>query len=162
MRNRGRDTMSTGIGAEAAQKVRQMRDTDTTQSAQREQDQRIFDSKCIPFFEEVTALLKESIASFNSELGLEGDNALTFISHPGLIELGKRTYPTLLRKVVHLQPSEEVIVRTDTSIPYRVGTKQEKWRFAVEHGELLLNRKNVIECAAAVFEGIAEAFHQAR
>jgi hypothetical protein len=131
---------------------------DAVRIAQCDRDLRILESECVPFFEAVTALLKEGVASFNIDLGLEGRGALTFVSHPSLIELGKGTNPTLLRKVMHLQPSREVIVRTDTSVHYRVGTKQEKWRFTVEHGELLLNGMNVLESAEALFDGVAEAF----
>ncbi|MGB9408614.1 MAG: hypothetical protein WCA89_13840 [Terracidiphilus sp.] len=150
--------MSAGIGAETAHKVKKMWEAEAVWTAQRDRDERVLSSECVPFFEAVAILLKENVASFNFELGLEGNNELTFVSHPGLIELGKRTNPTLLRKVVHLQPSQEVIIRTDTSIYYRVGVKQEKWRFNVEHGELLLNGRNVLECADALFDGIAESF----
>jgi hypothetical protein len=150
--------MGAGIGAEAAERVRKMREEDATRIAQLDRDDRIFNAESIPFFEAVASLLRENAVSFNADLNLEGKNALTFVFHPGLIELGKQTNPTLLRRAVHLQPNHEVMVRTETLIHYRVGTKQEKWRFAVEHGELLLNGMSVLECATALFEGIAEAF----
>lgn len=150
--------MSAGIGAEAAERVRQMRKADSDRSAQQDRDERILKSECVPFFEAVTTMLKESADSFNLELGLEGREALTFVSHPGLIELGKKTNPTLLRKIVHFHPGKEVTIRTEASTHYRVGLKHEKWRFTVEHGELVLNGNNVLECADAMFNGVAEAF----
>jgi hypothetical protein len=150
--------MSAGIGSKTAQKVRQMWEADAAQVARQNRDERILSTECVPFFEAVASLVKENAASFNLELGLEDREALTFVSSSGLIEIGKKSSPTLLRKVVHFQANREVIVRTETLVHYRVGTKQEKWRFAVERGELLLNGRNVLECADALFEGIAEAF----
>jgi hypothetical protein len=150
--------MSAGIGAEAAQRVRKMQESVAAKAAQFDRDEAILKSECVPFFEAVSAVLKESATRFNAELNLEGRYALTFVSHPSLIELGKKTSPTLLRKVVHFHAGREVSIHTDVSDHYRVGLKQEKWRFTVERGELLLNGMNVLESAAALFEGIPEMF----
>jgi hypothetical protein len=148
--------MSTG--AKLAQEVLRLRSADAERAAARQREERVLATECVPFFEAITSLLRENVTTFNLELSLVGKDALTFVSSAGLIEIGKKSNPFLLRRAVHLQANQEVVVRTETSIHYRIGTKQERWRFTVEHEELLLNGKNVIECADALFEGVADAF----
>ena len=131
---------------------------DADRLAQQDRDERILRTDPVYFFEAMTKVVGENSASFNSNLELTGDYALSFAFTSSMIQLGKRASPLFLRKVIHSQASREVLVRTETINNYRHGVKEEKWRFTVEHGELLLDGKNVLECSEALFDGIAEVF----
>jgi hypothetical protein len=103
--------------------------------------------------------LEETAKSFNLTMGLSGDDALTFLHIGGQIELGKRHRPFLRRKIVFDQSAGKVTIRTDTtSRMYQPAGKDEVWKFDIVSGELTLNRKNLIECAEALFAEVADAF----
>ena len=67
--------------------------------------------------------------------------------------------PVFIRKVILRQASKEVIVRTTIIRRHPPQEITEKtWRFSVEHGDLVLDGKNVIECADALLQGAEKAF----
>jgi hypothetical protein len=153
--------MGANTGNLEAQRVLRLRNADADRIAQLERDERILRTDPVCFFEAVAKVVGENSTSFNSDLGLVGDYALSFLSINGQIQLCKKASPLFLRKAIHFQTSQEVLVRTETinsyRNSYRHGVKEEKWRFTVEQGVLLLNGRNVLECADALFDGIAEA-----
>jgi len=151
--------MSANIGELEAQRILQKRQNDAERIARQNREDRILRDEPPLFFEAMGKCVEENIKSFNLAMGLSGDEALTFVYSSGLIEIGKRQKPFLLKKVILLQSSGEVTVRTRTiSRTYQHGGSDETWRFDVEYGELTLNRKNLIECADALFAGVADAF----
>jgi hypothetical protein len=91
-------------------------------------------------------------------MGLSGEDAATFSNSGGTVQIGKRQNPFVLCKAIHLLPQREVIVRTETINNRRHGVKKEKWRFAVERGELVLEGRNPVGCADALLAEIADAF----
>jgi hypothetical protein len=149
--------MGANTGNLEAQRVLRLRNADADRIAQLERDERILRTDPVSFFEAIAKAVGEISTSFNSDLELVADHAVSFVSNNGLIQLCKRASPLFLRKATHFQTSREVLVRTETINNFRHGEKKEIWRFTVEHGALLLNGRNVLECADALFNGIAEA-----
>jgi hypothetical protein len=145
-------------GSLEAQKVLRLQRDDADRIAQQERDEGNLRTEPANFFEAITKSVGENSASFNSDLRLGGDYALTFVSSAGLIQLGKRANPFIFRKVIHFQAERKVVVRTETVTNRRHGVKEETWQFTVKHGELLLNGMNPLQCADALFSGLADAF----
>lgn len=151
--------MSANIGVLEAQRIMRERQGDADRLARQDRDDRILRTEPPVFFETMAACVGEYAKDFNGEIGVSGDDAMTFVSTTGLIELGKRRAPFLLRKVMLRQASNEVAIRTEKiSRTYRRELSEEIWRFDVECGELTLNGRNLIECAEALFAGVADAF----
>jgi hypothetical protein len=150
--------MSTNLGAQEAQRILSERNRDEARLTRQERDERILRTEPPDFFEAMAKCLEENVTSFNLEMSLSGEDELTFVYSSGMVQIGKRKNPFLLRKAIHLQMQREVTVRTETINHYRHGVKEEKWRFTVEHGELVLDGRNLLECADALFAGIADAF----
>lgn len=91
-------------------------------------------------------------------LGLEGDDAVTFVHSGSEIYVGKKGNPFLLRKIMHFARSNEVLVRTQILRGYQKDLTEQKWYFDIQRGELRLNYKNFIECADLLFKDIPDLF----
>jgi hypothetical protein len=146
-------------GAMEAQRIMRERRGDTDRLARQDRDDRILRTEPPVFFETMATCVGDNTKGFNQEIGLSGDDAMTFLYTSGMIQIGKRHAPFFLRKVMLRQASNEVVIRTEKlSRTYRREVSEEVWRFDVECGELTLNGKNLIECADALFAGIADSF----
>ncbi|MGA2049221.1 MAG: hypothetical protein ABSG96_16095, partial [Terracidiphilus sp.] len=110
-------------------------------------------------FESLTRLTKDNLDSLNAEMRLVGDHAFTFTPAGCEFSFGRKLTPIFIRKVMFRQASREVIVRTTIIRRHPPQEVVEKtWRFGVEHGDLILDGKNVAECANALLCGVEKAF----
>lgn len=150
--------MSTNLGAQEAQRIILERQRDADRIARQEREERTLQTEPPRFFEAMAGCLKDNAESFNQGLGVTGDDSLTFVYSSGLIQIGKRSNPFLLRKVMLRQAQSEVVVRTEIMNGYRRSVKEETWHFDIERGELRLEGKTVMECAESLFAGIPDAF----
>jgi hypothetical protein len=151
--------MSANIGVLEAQRIMRERQSDADRLARQDREDRILREEPPLFFDAMATYLGETAKSFNLTMGLSGDDAMTFLHTSGQIELGKRHRPFLRKKIVLDQFAGKVTIRTDTtSRMYRPAGKDETWNFDIVSGELALNRQNLIECAEALFAGVADAF----
>ena len=150
--------MSANLGELEAQRILRARQGDTERAAQQARDERILSSEQPRFFEAMADSLSETVQSFNRTMSLEGEDAVSF-SHSGTeIHVGKRGQPTLLRKIMHSERTNEVCIRTQLIERYRSTVQEEKWYFEVRRGELQLNYKNFVECADLLFKGIPDTY----
>jgi hypothetical protein len=145
-------------GALKAQEIKRGLVLDDERLSRRQVEDRILTSEPPLFFEFMLGRTKENIESFNSELGLVGDHAFTFTPSGCEFSFGRKLNPLLIRKVMFRHPSLEVIVRTTVVRGYIQKVTETTWRFTVEHGDLALDGKNVIDCADALMDGIEKVF----
>lgn len=150
--------MSANLGALEAERILRVRRGDADLATRQAREDRILQSEQPRFFDAMADDLAKTVESFNERLGLEGQDAVTF-NHSGTqVLVGKRAKPFFLRKVMHFERTNEVLVRTEIVNGYQKGVKEEKWYFEIQDGELRLDRKNFSQCADLLFDGIPDAF----
>jgi hypothetical protein len=151
--------MGADTGTLEALRIMRERERDADRVTAQVRDDNILRTEPPLFVDAMAACEEEIVNNFNTTLGLSGDEAVTFIYANGIIEIGKRERPMLLKKAILLHARYRVIVRTQTlSRLYQPSAVEEIWRFDIKRGELTLNGKNLIECADALFVGVADAF----
>jgi hypothetical protein len=150
--------MSANLGELEAQRILRARESDASRAAQQARDERILCSEQPRFFDAMADHLVDTVKSFNMSMGLEGEDAVTFVHSGSEINVGRKGKPTFLRKIMHLGRSNEVRVRTQVIDGYRNNVNEEKWYFDVQRGELRLNYKNFVECADLLFKSIPDTF----
>lgn len=150
--------MAANQGELEAQRILRARESDASRAVQQARDERILCTEQPRFFDAVADHLAETVKSFNMNLGLEGDDAVTFVHSGSEIYVGKKGNPFLLRKIMHFARSNEVLVRTQILRGYQKDLTEQKWYFDIQRGELRLNYKNFIECADLLFKDIPDLF----
>jgi hypothetical protein len=150
--------MSANLGELEAERILRMRQGDADLATRKAREDRILRSEQPRFFDAMADDLTKTVESFNSRMGLEGRDAVTF-NHSGTeILVGKRARPFFLRKIMHFEQTNEVFIRTEIVNGYQKGVKEEKWYFEIQDGELTLHHKNFVQCADSLFEGIPDTF----
>jgi hypothetical protein len=150
--------MSANLGELEADRILRARQSDANLAARQAREDRILQSEQPRFFDAMADDLAKTVESFNQRMGLEGQDAVT-LNHSGTqILVGKRAKPFFLRKVMHFERTNEVLIRTEIVKGYQKGVKEERWYFEIQDGELALNRKNFVQCADLLFEGIPDTF----
>ena len=150
--------MSANLGELEAQRILKARQSDADLAIRQAREDRILGTEQPRFFDAMADDLANTIKSFNLNMGLEGQDAVTFMHSGSQIQIGKRAKPFLLRKVMHFERTNEVLVRTEIVNGYQKGLKEEKWYFEIQGGELTLNHKNFAQCADLLFEGLPDTF----
>jgi hypothetical protein len=150
--------MSTNLGQLEAQRILRARQSDAERTAQQGREERILCTEQPRFFSTMADHLVEIVNSFNKEMGLEGEDAVTFTHSGSEMYLGKKASPFFLRKIMHFERTNEVLIRTQIINGYQKGVKEEKWYFDIQRGELRLNYKNFVECGDLLFKDIPDLF----
>jgi hypothetical protein len=150
--------MGANLGELEAERILKARQSDADLAARQAREDRILCTEQPRFFDAMADDLAKTVESFNLRMGLEGQDAITFV-HPGnQIQVGKRAKPYFLRKIMHFERTNEVLIRTEIVNGYQKAVKEEKWYFEIQGGELTLNQKNFTQCADLLFEGIPDTF----
>jgi hypothetical protein len=153
------DKMAGEGGTMKAQEIIRELALDEARLSKRQTEDNIITSDSPQFFECLIGLTRENLESLNSEMHLVGDHAFTFTPAGCEFSFGRKLMPIFIRKVMFRQASKAVIVRTTTIRGYTPQEVKEKTlRFTVAHGDLVLDGKNVLECADAMINGIETAF----
>ncbi|HSY65159.1 MAG TPA: hypothetical protein VK829_11200 [Terriglobales bacterium] len=150
--------MGASLGELEAQRILKARQSDANQAAQQARNDRILCTEQPRFFDAMADDLAKTVQSFNLSMGLEGQDAVTFIHSGSQIQVGRRDKPFFLRKVLHFERTNEVVIRTQIVNGYQKADKDDKWYFDIQGGELKLNHSNFAQCADALFEGIPDTF----
>jgi hypothetical protein len=150
--------MSTNLGSLEAQRITKARQDDADRAVQQAHDGRILSTAQPRFFEAMANELSETVRGFNSTMGLEGESAVTFVSTNHEIYIGKKGRPFFLRKIMHFEQSNELLIRTQVIDGYQKRVDEQKWHFDVKQGELRLNNKSSVECAEQLFKGVPDTY----
>jgi hypothetical protein len=150
--------VSANLGELEAERILRARQSDADLVARQAREDRILYSEQPRFFDAMADDLEKTVKSFNLRMGLEGQDAVTFVHSGNQVQVGRRAKPFFLRKVLHFERTNEVLVRTTIIEGYRKGEKEEKWYFDAKDGELKLNHNNFAQCADLLFEGIPDTF----
>jgi hypothetical protein len=152
--------MSANLGELEAERILRARQTDAGLATRQARQDRILSTEQPRFFDVMADDLKKTVESFNLRMGLEGRDAVTFVHSGSQIQVGRRERPFFLRKVMHFERTNEVLVRTTVigGCGYQQDEKEKRWYFDVEGGELRLNHNNFSQCADLLFEGIPDTF----
>jgi len=150
--------MGANLGELEAERILKARQSDADLAARQAREDRILCTEQPRFFDAMADDLAKTVESFNLRMGLEGQDAITFV-HPGnQIQVGKRAKPYFLRKIMHFERTNEVLIRTEIVNGYQKAVKEEKWYFEIQGGELLLDHKNFAQCADFLFKGLPDAY----
>ena len=91
--------MSTNLGQLEAQRILRARQSDAERTAQQGREERILCTEQPRFFSTMADHLVEIVNSFNKEMGLEGEDAVTFTHSGSEMYLGKKASPFFLRRL---------------------------------------------------------------
>jgi|HubBroStandDraft_2_1064218.scaffolds.fasta_scaffold13280_4 hypothetical protein len=150
--------MGTSLGKLEAQRILRAHQSDANQAAQEARNDRILCTEQPRFFGAMADDLAKTVQSFNLSMGLEGQDAVTFVHSGSQVQIGRREKPFFLRKILHFERTNEVVIRTQIVNGYQEADKDEKWYFDVEDGVLKLNHNNFAQCADLLFDGIPDTF----
>jgi hypothetical protein len=150
--------MGATFGSLEAQRIMRERLRDADRLTQQALEERILTSEPARFLDAIASCLGDNVKFFNRDIGLEGDDAITFDYSNRTINIGKRRDPIILRKVIYFERTNEVLIRTQTIHGYSNKVEEERWCFAVERDGLRLGYKTSAECAEVLFKGFPDAY----
>ncbi len=118
-------------GVLEAERIRKQRENKANRAAQEAREGEILKTDQLLFFKALVNDLAETVKNFNSEMHLAGNDTVTFEATSNTqISIGKRK-PFFLKKIMHREASDEVLIRTNKPEGNRAGEREEKWQFRV-------------------------------
>ena len=82
--------MGTSLGELEAQRILRARASDADRAAQQARNERVLCTEQPRFFDAIAVDLAETVKSFNMSMGLEGEDAVTFVHSGSQIQIGKK------------------------------------------------------------------------
>ena len=148
------------FGTQEAERILREREQAAARAAEKDRSERILSAEPARYLDAVGEMLKADVESFNESLSLPYAMALTATSSSGLIQLGKRSHPTVLVRLTYNHSLRLAVVRVEATMDYRrVCNSEAKWYFTVDNDEVQLDGKTSLECSPALLSLVTQFCH---